>query len=112
MVLDWAEQQGLVDRGVLPWWTRWDLDSALSTMDIAGIETAVVTVATPAFRYASPEQHKESLVVAFQAVTELVAARPDRFAFFGPLPLDDLELAAWSAGYGKMRGRPPVARQG
>lgn len=102
--LDWAEQQGLIDRGTLPWWTRWDLDSALSMMDTAGIETAVVTVATPASRYVSPEQQKESLVVAFQAMTELVAARPGRFAFFAPLPLDNRELAAWSAGYGRAAG--------
>ncbi|WP_228837415.1 amidohydrolase family protein [Nocardia amamiensis] len=102
--LDWAEARGLVIRAVLPWWTRWDLDSALWAMDSAGIETAVVTAATPVLRYADPGQHRESLIMAYAAMVDLVARAPGRFAFFAPLPLDDLELAAWSARYGRDAG--------
>ncbi|WP_218022222.1 amidohydrolase family protein [Nocardia amamiensis] len=102
--LDWAEARGLVIRGVLPWWTRWDLDSALRAMDSAGIETAVVTAATPVPRYADTGQHRESLIVAYAAMVDVVARAPGRFAFFAPLPLDDLELASWSARYGRDAG--------
>lgn len=102
--LDWAEARGLAVRAVLPWWTRWDLDASLHAMDSAGIGTAVVTAATPVPRYRSRDQHRESLIVAYEAMAGLVARAPGRFAFFAPLPLDDLELAAWSARYGRDAG--------
>ncbi|WP_083880535.1 amidohydrolase family protein [Nocardia araoensis] len=102
--LTWAEARGLVIAQALPWWTRWDLDAALSAMDSAGIETAVVTAATPVLFYANRAQHRESLTVAYQAMADLAAAYPGRFAFFAPLPLDDLDIAVWSAGYGRRAG--------
>ncbi|WP_446224160.1 amidohydrolase family protein [Nocardia sp. IBHARD005] len=98
--VDWAESKGLLVRDQLPYWVPWDLNAALSMMDSAEIETAVIAPALPVPRYNSAEQHKEGLVVAYEAMAELVAAHPDRFAFFATLPLENLELANWSCDYG------------
>ncbi|MFE0423722.1 amidohydrolase family protein [Streptomyces sp. NPDC058953] len=98
--LAWAERAGLVDPAQLPWWTRWDLDTTLGLMDRAGIATAVVSPAMPVRGFASPAQRKESLAVALDAVAELTAAHPDRFAFFTPVFPDDLETSRWSLARG------------
>jgi hypothetical protein len=96
--LDWAEAQGLVRRDRLPWWTRWDLDSALSLMDRTGIRTTVMTVAMLG-RIQERSKREESARVALQAA-EVAASHPTRFAFFTPVFLDDLDLSSWSLKYG------------
>jgi len=98
--LAWAAGKGLVNPDHMPWWARWDLDATLAMMDAVGVRTAVVNPTLPVDKYADAAQHKESLRVAYQAVAELVAAHPDRFAYFAKLSLDDQEMAVWSARYG------------
>lgn len=97
--LDWAEAQGLVRRDKLPWWTRWDLDSALALMDRTGIRTSVMTVAMLG-RIQERGTREESARVALQAAAKIVADHPSRFAFFTPVFLDDLDLSSWSLKYG------------
>ena len=97
--LDWAEAQGVVNREKLPWWTRWDLDSALEVMDKTGIGTSVMTVAMLG-RFRSRVQRQESARVALRAAADVVESNPARFAFFTPVFLDDLELSSWSVRYG------------
>lgn len=97
--LDWAEAQGLVRRDKLPWWTRWDLDTALALMDRTGIRTSVMTVAMLG-RIQERATREESARVALQAAAKIVADHPSRFAFFTPVFLDDLDLSSWSLRYG------------
>ncbi|MBL1098678.1 amidohydrolase family protein [Streptomyces coffeae] len=97
--LTWAESKGVVQRGRLPWWTQWDLDSALTLMDGAGIRTSVLTVAMLG-RLREPPLRKESARVALRSAGDLVSAHPERFAFFAPIFLDNMELSRWSVTYG------------
>ncbi|MCP9210740.1 amidohydrolase family protein [Streptomyces sp. NEAU-Y11] len=97
--LDWAEDKDVVRRDKLPWWTRWDLDSALTLMDRAGIHTSVLTVAMLG-RLREPALRKESARVALRSAGDLAAAHPERFAFFAPVFLDNMELSRWSVTYG------------
>ncbi|MEN3586417.1 amidohydrolase family protein [Streptomyces sp. ZYX-F-203] len=97
--LDWAEERGLVDRGKLPWWTRWDRYAALELMDKTGIETAVMTVAMLG-RFRDRDTRRESAAVALRAAADVVAGDPGRFAFFTPVFLDDPELSSWSLRHG------------
>ncbi|MFJ5207754.1 amidohydrolase family protein [Streptomyces nigra] len=97
--LDWAERRGVVDRERLPWWTRWDRDAALEIMDKTGIGTAVMTVAMLG-RFQERAERQESARVALRAAADVVEADPERFAFFTPVFLDDLELSSWSVRHG------------
>lgn len=97
--LDWAEAEGLVRRDRLPWWTRWDLDSALALMDRTGIRTTVMTVAMLG-RIQERGKREESARVALQAAAKIAADHPTRFSFFTPVFLDDLDLSSWSLKYG------------
>lgn len=97
--LDWAEEEGVVKREKLPWWTRWDLDSALEVMDKTGIGTSVMTVAMLG-RFRERAQRQESARLALRAAADVVESHPQRFAFFTPVFLDDLELSSWSVEYG------------
>lgn len=93
--VDWAEQEGLVRRQELSWWARWDLDSTLALMDRAGIATAVLNP-TMQDRYRSAAQAREGLTVVFEALADLVALHPDRFAILGPAVLDHPEVTTWA----------------
>lgn len=97
--LDWAEERGVVNREKLPWWTRWDLDSALELMDKTGIGTSVMTVAMLG-RLRERAERQESARIALRAAADVVEANPARFAFFTPVFLDDLDLSSWSVRYG------------
>ncbi|MFJ8534793.1 amidohydrolase family protein [Streptomyces sp. NPDC093591] len=97
--LDWAEERGVVNREKLPWWTRWDLDTALEVMDKNGIGTSVMTVAMLG-RLRERAERQESARVALRAAADVVESHPARFAFFTPVFLDDLELSSWSLAYG------------
>ncbi len=101
----WAESRGLVDRSQLPWWAHWEVGPTLSMMDSAGIATAVMSVTTPVTTpYTDDAQRRESLRVAYQAVVDLIAAHPGRFAFLAQARLDDLGFAIWSVRYGLRAG--------
>jgi predicted TIM-barrel fold metal-dependent hydrolase len=93
--VDWAERQGLVRRQELPWWARWDLDSTLALMDRVGIATAVLNP-TMQDRYRSAAQAREGLTIVFEALTDLMAAHPGRFAILGPAVLDHPEVTPWA----------------
>jgi predicted TIM-barrel fold metal-dependent hydrolase len=97
--LDWAEERGVINRERLPWWTRWDLDTALEVMDKTGISTAVMTVAMLG-RFRERTERQESARVALRAAADVVESHPARFAFFTPVFLNDLELSLWSLRYG------------
>ncbi|MET9833883.1 amidohydrolase family protein [Streptomyces sp. NPDC006385] len=97
--LDWAEERGVVNREKLPWWTRWDLDTALEVMDKTGIETSVMTVAMLG-RFRERAERQESARIALRAAADVVESHPRRFAFFTPVFLDDLELSSWSVRHG------------
>ncbi|WP_189876895.1 amidohydrolase family protein [Streptomyces bluensis] len=97
--LDWAEERGVVARDKLPWWTRWDLSTALDVMDKAGIGTAVMTVAMLG-RLQERAERRDSARVALRAAADVVESHPTRFRFFTPVFLDDLELSTWSLTYG------------
>ncbi|WP_285367400.1 amidohydrolase family protein [Streptomyces albipurpureus] len=92
----WAEGKDLINPAQLPWWTRWDRTTTLKLMDDAGIATSVLSLAMPVRRFKDPAQVRESVTVAFEAVTELTAAHPDRFSFFAPIFTDDLETSRHS----------------
>ncbi|MCP2168835.1 putative metal-dependent hydrolase, TIM-barrel fold [Goodfellowiella coeruleoviolacea] len=103
--LDWAESRGLADRNKVPWWAHWDANTTLSTMDEAGIATAVVSLRLPQNApYADDAQYQESLRVAYDALAELAEAHPGRFAFLAQAYLDNLDRASWSAQYGREAG--------
>ncbi|MFD9137563.1 amidohydrolase family protein [Streptomyces bottropensis] len=93
--VDWAEREGLVRRQELPWWARWDLGSTLALMDRVGIATAVLNP-TMQDRYRSAAQAREGLTVVFEAMADLVALHPDRFAILGPAVLDHPEVTTWA----------------
>ncbi|MFF4764160.1 amidohydrolase family protein [Streptomyces sp. NPDC001292] len=97
--LDWAEKQEIVHRRSLPPWTKWDLGTALTMMDEAGIRTSVFTVAMLG-RLQDPKVRKESARVALQAASDLVESHPDRFAFYTPVFLDSPDLSMWSLTHG------------
>lgn len=97
--LDWAEERGVIRREKLPWWTRWDLGTALDVMDRAGIGTAIMTVAMLG-RLQERSERRESARVALRAAADVVESHPARFRFFTPVFLDDLELSTWSLTYG------------
>ncbi|MFE9722783.1 amidohydrolase family protein [Streptomyces sp. NPDC005794] len=93
--VDWAEREGLVRREELPWWARWDVDSALALMDRVGIATAVLNP-TMQDRYRSAAQAREGLTVVFEALADVVAAHPGRFAVLGPAVLDHPDVTTWA----------------
>ncbi|MFE7767191.1 amidohydrolase family protein [Streptomyces sp. NPDC057438] len=93
--VDWAEREGLVRRQELPWWARWDLDSTLAMMDRVGIATAVLNP-TMQDRYRSAAQAREGLTVVFEALADLVALHPGRFAILVPAVLDHPEVTTWA----------------
>lgn len=98
--LSWAEEHGLANRARLPWWAKWDLDSTMSMMDSLDIATSVFSPALFVESYQDDRQHRESIRIAHQAATDLLEARPGRFAFFVKLPLDHLEMASWALRHG------------
>ncbi|MCE6996356.1 amidohydrolase [Saccharothrix sp. S26] len=101
--LRWAQERGVV--GEPPWWARWDVTSTLAVMDRFGIETAVMSVTMPEARYRDAAQFREGHHVAYQAVADLVAAHPGRFAFLARTTgAADPDLAIWSAVTGLEAG--------
>ncbi|WP_436839866.1 amidohydrolase family protein [Streptomyces albogriseolus] len=93
--VDWAEREGLVQRQELLWWARWDLDSTLALMDRAGIATAVLNP-TMQDRYRTAAQAREGLTVLFEAMADLVALHPGRFAVLAPVVPDHPEVTTWA----------------
>ncbi|WP_347879704.1 amidohydrolase family protein [Streptomyces sp. Tu 2975] len=93
--VDWAEREGLVRRQELPWWARWDLDSTLALMDRVGIATAVLNP-TMQDRYRSAAQARQGLAVVHEALADVTAAHPGRFAILGPAVLDHPDVSAWA----------------
>ncbi|MEU8591198.1 amidohydrolase family protein [Streptomyces sp. NPDC048664] len=97
--VEWARERGIVDPRSLPPWAAWDLDSALSLMDRAGIGTSVFTVAMLG-RLQDPALRKESARVALRAAHDLTVDHPGRFAFYTPVFLESPELSSWSIAHG------------
>ncbi len=93
--VDWAEREGLVQRQELLWWARWDLDSTLALMDRVGIATAVLNP-TMQDRYRTAAQAREGLTVVFEAMADLLALHPGRFAVLAPAVLDHPEVTTWA----------------
>jgi predicted TIM-barrel fold metal-dependent hydrolase len=88
----WLRSKGVEDAAgrALP---EWDAAAALELMDRHNIEMAILSVSTPG---TTPGEPAEAAEIA-RAVNEFSAALarefPDRFGFFGTVPLPHVELA-------------------
>ena len=72
----------------------YDIDERLADMEIARIDTQVLSLGPPGIDAGDAAQ-SVALARAFNdAVAELVSDRPDRFAAFAALPLQDPAVAA------------------
>lgn len=72
-----------------------DVDRRLAQMDELGIEMAVLSLGSDGIQgIAAPEEATRTARAANDALAEIVAAHPDRFAGFAAIPLQDPGAAA------------------
>ena len=69
----------------------WSPEMSLAEMDAAGIDAAVLTMATPGVWFGDRKQAQRLSRVCVEFGAETKARWPRRFAYFAPLPLPDVE---------------------
>jgi len=101
-----AGRQWLVDHGLLPPsggppWAQWDLPSTLGIMDETGISAAVLSGPVPAEFLVglTPAQLRDMTKVGNESLADVVRSHPDRFGFFGYLPLTNVDIALEALAY-------------
>ena len=70
---------------------RWSKETAISFMDDAGIDLAVVSLSTPGVHTGDSAKARALARRCNEFSAELVRSRPDRFGGFACLPLPDVD---------------------
>jgi len=78
---------------------RWSKDGALSFMDDAGIDVAVVSVSTPGVHTGDGAKARALARRCNEYSAEFVDAKPGRFASFACLPLPDVDASLTELAY-------------
>jgi predicted TIM-barrel fold metal-dependent hydrolase len=71
----------------------WDVDTALSTMDRLGVETAFLSISSPGIHFGDDEGARSLARIVNEEGAQLVRSHPGRFGFFASLPLPDVDGA-------------------
>ena len=88
----WLRSKGVADAAgrELP---DWDVGAALELMDRHNIRTAILSVSTPGTTPGEPAEAAEMARAVNEFSAALVREFPDRFGYFGTVPLPHVELA-------------------
>jgi aminocarboxymuconate-semialdehyde decarboxylase len=78
---------------------RWSKETAISFMDDAGIDLAVVSLSTPGVHTGDSAKARALARRCNEFSAELVRARPDRFRGFACLPLPDVDASLEELSY-------------
>lgn len=78
---------------------RWSKDAAISFMNDAGIDVAVVSLSTPGVHTGNSSKARALARRCNEFSAELVRARPDRFGGFACLPLPDIDASLEELSY-------------
>ena len=83
--------EALLDEGFpIP---KWSAESHLAWMDAAGVETSVITLASPQPMFGENEENRRIVRSVNEAAARLKAEHPGRFLFCAALPQDDVAAA-------------------
>ena len=83
--------------GIMP--PPWTESSALTFMDDAGIDVAVLSISTPGVHVGDDRRARVLARRCNEFAAELVRSRPDRFGSFAALPLPDVDGALEELSY-------------
>jgi len=72
---------------------KWSKEAAISFMDDAGIDVAVLSVSTPGVHLGDSEKARSLARRCNEFAAELVRAGPDRFGSFACVPLPDVDAS-------------------
>ena len=78
---------------------EWSAERHLAWMDAAGVETSVITLASPQPMFGEKEENRRIVRSVSEAAARLKAEHPGRFIFCAALPQDDLAAALDEALY-------------
>jgi 6-methylsalicylate decarboxylase len=78
---------------------KWSKEAAISFLEDAGIDVAVVSMSTPGVHTGNSEKARSLARRCNQFAAELVHARPDRFAGFAGIPLPDVDASLEELSY-------------
>jgi 6-methylsalicylate decarboxylase len=94
----WLRGKGVADASgrELP---DWEAGAALELMDRHDIRTAMLSVSTPGTTPGEPAEAADVARAANEFSAAIVRAHPDRFGYFGTVPLPHVELAIAEARY-------------
>jgi predicted TIM-barrel fold metal-dependent hydrolase len=94
----WLRGKGVADAGGrdLP---EWDVERALALMDRHGIEKAILSISTPGTTAGGPAEAAEMAHAVNEFSAVLVREFPDRFGFFGTVPLPHVDPAINAARF-------------
>lgn len=77
----------------IPGWPRWSADEHLRMMDAQGIDQAVLSISSPGVFFGDARAAVELARRVNDFAAGVCAERPDRFRFFGALPLPSTDEA-------------------
>ena len=72
---------------------KWNVESHLAWMDAAGVETSVLTLASPQPMFGDKEENRRIVRSVNETAARLKAENPGRFLFCAALPQDDVAAA-------------------
>lgn len=78
---------------------RWSKEAAISFMDDAGIDIAVLSLSTPGVHTGDSAKARSLARQCNEFSAELIHARPDRFGSFACLPLPDVDASLEELSY-------------
>ena len=78
---------------------KWSAESHLAWMDAAGVETSVITLASPQPMFGDKEENRRIVRSVNEAAAWLKAEHPGRFLFCAALPQEDIAAAMDEALY-------------
>ena len=78
---------------------RWSKETAISFMDDAGIDVAIVSLSTPGVHTGDDAKARALARRCNEFSAELVRSRPDRFGGFACLPLPDVDASLEELSY-------------
>ena len=78
---------------------RWSKEAAISFMDDAGIDIAVLSLSTPGVHTGDSAKARSLARQCNEYLAELVHARPDRFGGFACVPLPDIDASMQELSY-------------
>lgn len=82
----------------MPGWPSWSVDEHLRIMDKHGIDKAMLSISSPGVHFGDDAAAVRLAREVNDYAAQVSAAHPDRFGFFGAVPLPDVDGAIAEAG--------------